>query len=89
VSGSGYIYPLGLPPQRWVWNEASAHQTRRLDITPLVPLDFLLPSAALRKSPAAMRFVSALLAVASVVSTVKGYWLGDIPRENYLQDLGF
>ncbi|KAK3902672.1 glucan 1,3-beta-glucosidase [Staphylotrichum tortipilum] len=30
-----------------------------------------------------MRFVSALLAVASVVSTVKGYWLGDIPHQGF------
>jgi glucan 1,3-beta-glucosidase len=31
-----------------------------------------------------MRFVSTLLAVASVVSCVKGYWLGDIPRKRGL-----
>ncbi len=29
-----------------------------------------------------MRFVSALLAAASVVATVKGYWLGDIARRD-------
>jgi hypothetical protein len=34
------------------------------------------------KAAAAMRLVSALLAVASVVATVKGYWLADVPREN-------
>jgi glucan 1,3-beta-glucosidase len=28
-----------------------------------------------------MRFVSALLAAASLVATVKGHWLGDIPRK--------
>lgn len=28
-----------------------------------------------------MRFFSALLAAASLVSTVKGHWLGELPRE--------